>query len=141
MSHYDSDCEAAKKLNWSQLLFVAELVFWGSQDTAKNHRGKNIGASLKMNVKSLILAAAPDLVQIQPQGSHRASCCIPCRSTNVPSPQTSACEHSHWPNCTRARLPPFTYITMLKHNTRIALGHRKGCSPVENNTEKAVSIY
>lgn len=107
VSHYDSDWEAAKKLNRSQLLFAAEVVFWGSQDTAKkNHCGKNTEASLKMNVESLIFAAAPDLVQMQPQGSHQASCCIPWRSTNVPSPQTSAGRHSHWPNCTRARLSP-----------------------------------
>lgn len=51
-----------------------------------------------------------------------------------------------WPALTLAKfhqstVASFTYIIMLKHNARIALGHRKGCSLVENNTEKVVSLH
>lgn len=54
---------------------------------------------------------------------HQASCSVPCRSANVPPPQTSAGLHSRCrsPNHARARIPPSHSTSRLKTSQALFL--------------------
>lgn len=128
-------------MKWSQLLFAAEVVFWGSQDMAKkkslwqNHRGlvenecekPHFHCSTRLGANATSGLTPGELLHIAPKHG--------CTFT----------PDLRWSALTLAKLyqsavASFTYIIVLKHNTRIALGHRKDCGLVANNTEKVVSL-